>query len=202
MREAFSGPSNAAWPASAKSAIQSFSFGCRSGCHMYFEQTSQFSAGTPRLPSSASRPPRYTSQQTSNAISASSPTPRGLLIPLPRYFFISFLLRSTSLAAPGTPTPFPANLPSSPLPTAYSRFRKCRIAPRCLPADSAFCSPTLPGSSTVVNRRQQHHIAHDFPLRPRCPWLSSCFLTAPFSPHTSSCVSPSAGLSPYRPMVF
>src|SRR5260221_13926400 len=69
MREACSGPSSAACPASAKSATHSFSRGRKSGRHKNRPESCQFSAQTPRLVSSTSRAPRYTSQHTSNASS-------------------------------------------------------------------------------------------------------------------------------------
>src|SRR5882762_6320041 len=69
MREACSGPSSAACPASAKSATHSFSRGRKSGRHKNRPESCQFSAQTPRLVSNTSRAPRYTSQHTSNASS-------------------------------------------------------------------------------------------------------------------------------------
>src|SRR5229473_2521572 len=69
MRDAQSGPSSAACPASAKSATHSFSRGRKSGRHRNFPVSFQLSAEMPRFVSSTSRAPRYTSQHTSNASS-------------------------------------------------------------------------------------------------------------------------------------
>src|SRR6266849_6237592 len=69
MREAQFGSSSAACPANAKSATHSVSRGRMSGRHKNFPVSFQFSAEIPRLVSSTSRAPRYTSQQTSNASS-------------------------------------------------------------------------------------------------------------------------------------
>src|SRR5580704_14307706 len=70
MREAQSGPSNAALPASAKSATHSFSRGRISGRHENFVAASEtFSAEIPRFASSTSLAFLYTSQHTSNASS-------------------------------------------------------------------------------------------------------------------------------------
>src|SRR6266849_2269347 len=73
MREAQSGPSSADLPASAKSATHSFSRARKSGRHRNFPVSFQLSAEMPRLVSSTSRAPRYTSQHTSNASSGLTP---------------------------------------------------------------------------------------------------------------------------------
>src|SRR5258707_14003551 len=70
MRDARSGPSSAACPASAKSATHSYSRGRMSGRHKNFVASFQSSVERPRFVSSTSRAPRYTSQHTSNASSA------------------------------------------------------------------------------------------------------------------------------------
>ena len=53
----------------------------------------------------------------------------------------------------------------------------------------------------VVKRGQQHHVAHDFALRPGRSWFPT-FFTAPFSPHTSSGASSLVISSPNRLTVF
>src|SRR5580693_6597802 len=70
MRDAFRGPSSAAFPASAKSVTHSVSRGRKSGRHRNFVTSSGLSAEIPRLASITSLAPRYTSQHTSNAISS------------------------------------------------------------------------------------------------------------------------------------
>jgi hypothetical protein len=127
-------------PRQRKIRHPSFIFGRTSGRHAYFVSISIFSAAIPRFDSITSRAPRYTSQQTSNAISGFT-----LISPSDLISLTSRTSVPSSLHFPFRQSVLPHQLFLNPFPSppAPPESPKSRIAPPASAPSAASLAESL-----------------------------------------------------------